>query len=138
MLNAVSVVERQRAGHPGEEWERKAGISDAPEVDQGRSQTPKALSARQTKRSARVPITAFVLWSRKNVYMNSGAVQGRRYRGFREISRMARSTLQVQEILHHCVDIGINVHVAKQKMILDGSMQARIATNLDAAADRLW
>jgi len=55
---------------------------------------------------------------------------------FAEISRMARSTLQVLEILRHCVDGGINVHVAKQKMILDGSMQARItATVLGLAAE---
>jgi len=55
---------------------------------------------------------------------------------FAEISRMARSTLQVLEILRHCVDAGINVHIAKQKMILDGSMQSRItATVLGLAAE---
>lgn len=55
---------------------------------------------------------------------------------FAEISRMARSTLQVLEILRHCVDTGINVHIAKQKMILDGSMQSRItATVLGLAAE---
>lgn len=55
---------------------------------------------------------------------------------FAEISRMARSILQVLEIMRHCVDVGINVHVANQKMILDGSMQARItATVLGLAAE---
>lgn len=55
---------------------------------------------------------------------------------FAEISRMARSTLQVLEILRHCVDANINVHIAKQKMILDGSMQSRItATVLGLAAE---
>lgn len=55
---------------------------------------------------------------------------------FAEISRMARSTLQVLEILKHCIDAGINVHIGKQKMILDGSMQSRItATVLGLAAE---
>lgn len=55
---------------------------------------------------------------------------------FAEISRMARSTLQVLEILKHCIDAEINVHIAKQKMILDGSMQSRItATVLGLAAE---
>lgn len=55
---------------------------------------------------------------------------------FAEISRMARSTLQVLEILKHCIDAGINVHIAKQRMILDGSMQSKItATVLGLAAE---
>ena len=55
---------------------------------------------------------------------------------FSEISRMARSTLQVLEILKHCVDAKINVHIAKQKMVMDGSMQSRItATVLGLAAE---
>jgi len=55
---------------------------------------------------------------------------------FAEISRMARSTLQVLEVLKHCIDAQINVHIAKQKMILDGSMQSRItATVLGLAAE---
>lgn len=55
---------------------------------------------------------------------------------FAEISRMARSTLQVLEVLKHCIDGGINVHIAKQKMILDDSMQSRItATVLGLAAE---
>jgi len=55
---------------------------------------------------------------------------------FAEISRMARSTLQVLEILEHCAGVGITVHVAKQKMVLDSSMQSRItATVLGLAAE---
>ncbi len=55
---------------------------------------------------------------------------------FAEISRIARSTLQVLEVLQHCMDIGVSVHIAKQKMALDGSMQSRItATVLGLAAE---
>ncbi len=55
---------------------------------------------------------------------------------FAEISRMARSTLQVLEILEHCASVGISVHVAKQKLVLDRSMQSRItATVLGLAAE---
>lgn len=55
---------------------------------------------------------------------------------FAEISRMARSTLQVLEILEYCAGAGITVHVAKQKMVLDSSMQSRItATVLGLAAE---
>lgn len=49
---------------------------------------------------------------------------------------MARSTLQVLEMLECCVRRGINVHIAKQGMVLDGSMQSRItATVLGLAAE---
>lgn len=55
---------------------------------------------------------------------------------FAEISRIARSTLQVLEVLQHCMDAQISVHIAKQRMILDGSMQSRItATVLGLAAE---
>lgn len=55
---------------------------------------------------------------------------------FAEISRMARSTLQVLEMLECCMRRGISVHIAKQQMILDGSMQSRIAaTVLGLAAE---
>ncbi len=40
---------------------------------------------------------------------------------FSEVSRMARSTLQVLEMLECCVRRGINVHIAKEGMVLDGS-----------------
>ncbi|EIT7126830.1 recombinase family protein [Vibrio parahaemolyticus] len=55
---------------------------------------------------------------------------------FAEVSRIARSTLQVLEVLEVCMDKGIYVHIAKQNMQLDGSMQARItATVLGLAAE---
>jgi DNA invertase Pin-like site-specific DNA recombinase len=55
---------------------------------------------------------------------------------FAEISRMARSTLQVLEMLEHCVRQGISVHIAKQQLVLDGSIQSRItATVLGLAAE---
>lgn len=55
---------------------------------------------------------------------------------FAEISRMARSTLQVLEMLECCMRRRISVHIAKQQMILDSSMQRRIAaTVLGLAAE---
>ncbi|ANS88255.1 hypothetical protein VSVS12_04557 (plasmid) [Vibrio scophthalmi] len=55
---------------------------------------------------------------------------------FAEVSRIARSTLQVLEVLEICMEKGINVYIAKQNMQLDGSMQARItATVLGLAAE---
>jgi DNA invertase Pin-like site-specific DNA recombinase len=55
---------------------------------------------------------------------------------FAEISRMARSTLQVLEILECCMRREISVHIAKQQMVLDSSMQSRIAaTVLGLAAE---
>ncbi len=55
---------------------------------------------------------------------------------FAEISRMARSTLQVLEMLECCMQRQISVHIAKQRMVLDGSMQSRItATVLGLAAE---
>ena len=55
---------------------------------------------------------------------------------FAEISRIARNTLQVLEVLQHCAERGIAVHIAKQKMAMDDSMQSRItATVLGLAAE---
>lgn len=55
---------------------------------------------------------------------------------FSEVSRMARSTLQVLELLESCVTREIHVHIAKQGMVLDGSMQSRItATVLGMSAE---
>lgn len=55
---------------------------------------------------------------------------------FAEISRMARSTLQVLEMLEHCMARRVTVHIAKQQMVLNGSMQSRIAaTVLGLAAE---
>ena len=53
-----------------------------------------------------------------------------------EVSRLARSTLQVLEILRHCTESQINLHIAKNNMIFDNSMQSRItATVLGMAAE---
>lgn len=52
---------------------------------------------------------------------------------FAEVSRIARSTLEVLEV---CMAKGIDVYIAKQNMQLDGSMQAKItATVLGLAAE---
>lgn len=53
-----------------------------------------------------------------------------------EVSRLARSTLQVLEIMRECVDKGVHLHVVKNGIVLDGSMQAKIvATVLGLAAE---
>ena len=53
-----------------------------------------------------------------------------------EVSRLARSTLQVLEILQHCTENQVNLHIAKNSMIFDNSMQSRItATVLGMAAE---
>lgn len=55
---------------------------------------------------------------------------------FAEVTRMARSTIQVLEILEYCMDKEITVHIAKQNMVLDGSMQSKIiATILGLAGE---
>lgn len=55
---------------------------------------------------------------------------------FAEVSRIARSTLQVLEVLEECMEKNVNVYIAKQNMQLDGSMQAKItATVLGLAAE---
>ena len=55
---------------------------------------------------------------------------------FAEISRMARSTLQVLEILECCMRRGLSVHIAKQQMVLDDKLPSRItATVLGLAAE---
>jgi DNA invertase Pin-like site-specific DNA recombinase len=55
---------------------------------------------------------------------------------FAEISRMARSTLQVLEILECCMHKGLKVHIAKQQMVLDDNLPSRItATVLGLAAE---
>ncbi|MGB5631676.1 MAG: recombinase family protein [Waterburya sp.] len=45
---------------------------------------------------------------------------------FAEISRMARSTLQVLEILECCMQRELTVHIAKQQMVLDDNLPSRI------------
>jgi DNA invertase Pin-like site-specific DNA recombinase len=55
---------------------------------------------------------------------------------FAEISRMARSTLHVLEMLEIGVARKLQIHIAKQRMILDGSLHSRItATVLGLAAE---
>jgi DNA invertase Pin-like site-specific DNA recombinase len=44
---------------------------------------------------------------------------------FSEISRMARSTLQVLEILRECAEKQIEAHIVKTKMIIDNSIQSK-------------
>ena len=52
-----------------------------------------------------------------------------------EVSRLGRSTLQVLEILEMAAQKRISVHIAKNRMVMDGSMQATItATILGLAA----
>jgi len=55
---------------------------------------------------------------------------------FAEISRMARSTLQVLEMLELGMARDLHIYIAKQHMILDGSLNSRIAaTVLGLAAE---
>lgn len=52
-----------------------------------------------------------------------------------EISRLGRSTLQVLEIMEMAAQKSVSVHIAKNNMVLDGSMQSTItATILGLAA----
>jgi DNA invertase Pin-like site-specific DNA recombinase len=52
-----------------------------------------------------------------------------------EISRLGRSTLQVLEMMEEAARKGISIHIAKNNMVLDGSMQSTItATILGLAA----
>ena len=53
-----------------------------------------------------------------------------------EVSRLARTTLQVLEILQFCYEKKINLHIAKNGMKFDSSMQSKItATILGLAAE---
>ena len=52
-----------------------------------------------------------------------------------EISRLGRSTLQVLEILELAAQKGVSIHIAKNNMVIDGSMESTItATILGLAA----
>jgi len=52
-----------------------------------------------------------------------------------EVSRLARSTLQVLELLQEAAEKGVAVHIAKNRMVLDDSLPATItATILGLAA----
>jgi DNA invertase Pin-like site-specific DNA recombinase len=53
-----------------------------------------------------------------------------------EVSRLARSTLQVLEILEFAAEKEIGVHIVKNRMVMDGSLPSRItATVLGLAAE---
>lgn len=53
-----------------------------------------------------------------------------------EISRIARSTLQVLEIMRAAAERGMVIHIAKSRLVMDGSMQSKIvATMLGLAAE---
>lgn len=47
-----------------------------------------------------------------------------------EVSRLGRSTLQVLEILETAAQKGVSVHIAKNRMVMDGSMQATITVTI--------
>ena len=53
-----------------------------------------------------------------------------------EVSRLARSTLQVLEIGRECIERGVALHVAKNGIVFDDSMQSKIvATVLGLVAE---
>ena len=55
---------------------------------------------------------------------------------FAEFSRIGRSTLQVLEVLQLAMESGIGVHIAKDKIVMDDSIQSTIyATVLGLAAE---
>jgi DNA invertase Pin-like site-specific DNA recombinase len=43
-----------------------------------------------------------------------------------EVSRLARSTLQVLEIGRECIEKGVHLHVAKNGIVFDNTMQSKI------------
>ena len=47
-----------------------------------------------------------------------------------EVSRLGRTILQVLEILEVAAQKGISVHIAKNRMIMDGSMQSTITATI--------
>jgi DNA invertase Pin-like site-specific DNA recombinase len=53
-----------------------------------------------------------------------------------EVSRLARSTLQVLEIGRECIERGVHLHVAKNGIVFDDTMQSKIvATVLGLVAE---
>ena len=53
-----------------------------------------------------------------------------------EVSRLARSTLQVLEISRECIERGVSLHVAKNGIVFDDTMQSKIvATVLGLVAE---
>ena len=56
--------------------------------------------------------------------------------GVSKVSRLARSTLQVLEIGRECIERGVHLHVAKNGITFDDSMQSKIiATVLGLVAE---
>jgi DNA invertase Pin-like site-specific DNA recombinase len=47
-----------------------------------------------------------------------------------EVSRLARSTLQVLEIGRECIERGVHLHVAKNGIVFDDSMQSKIVATV--------
>ena len=54
-----------------------------------------------------------------------------------EISRLARSTLQVLDILEVCANKKITVHMTKNQMIIDGSIQSTIVSTIFGLASQI-
>jgi len=55
---------------------------------------------------------------------------------FSEFSRIGRSTLQVLEVLKAALELNIHIHIAKDKIVMDDSIQSTIyATVLGLAAE---
>jgi len=55
---------------------------------------------------------------------------------FAEFSRIGRSTLQVLEVLKSALELNIQIHIAKDKIVMDDSIQSTIyATVLGLAAE---
>ena len=49
---------------------------------------------------------------------------------FSEISRMARNTLQLLEIIKECANKNIEVHIVKAKMVVDSSIQSKMMVQM--------
>ena len=47
-----------------------------------------------------------------------------------EVSRLARSTLQVLEISRECIERGVHLHVAKTGLVFDDTMQSKIVATV--------
>ena len=54
-----------------------------------------------------------------------------------EITRLARSTLQVLEMLKLAAERGISVHVVKSRLVLDGSLSSKITATVLALAGEI-
>jgi len=54
-----------------------------------------------------------------------------------EVSRLGRSTLQVLEILETAAQKGVCVHIAKNRMIMDGSLQTTITATILGLASQI-